>query len=260
MGIGDSIHGSEHNEDDNNKPASIALGKVVKNWDTLHPGMVKVNILVEEGNEVVSDWMPVLSPYAANNCGLYLLPEVGSIVAVGYIDDNSVSPVVLGTLWIKSGVGSTSIPSGATDKENGVKLFATSKGQLIKIDESAGKQEIEIITSKKQRILLDDKNECVEISSGGNDNKIKIDGKGGKISIEAKTSITLKAGGKDGIEIKATETSIKSQRLAYDGNVMELKGKQSKIEGSVVDVKSSGNLTVQSSGMAQIKGSMLKLN
>jgi uncharacterized protein (DUF2345 family) len=182
------------------------------------------------------------------------------MVAVGYIDDNSVSPVVLGSLWMKGGAGNASIPSGATDKDNGVKLFATSKGQLIKIDESSGKQQIEIITSKKQRVLLDDKNEYIELSSGGSDNQIKIDGKGGKISIEAKTSITLKAGGKDGIEINASETALKSQRMTYSGNVMELKGKQSKIEGSVVEVKSSGNLTVQSSGMAQIKGSMLKLN
>jgi uncharacterized protein involved in type VI secretion and phage assembly len=260
MGIGDSVHGSEKNEGDNNRPASIALGKVVKNWDTLHPGMVKVSIFVEEGKTVESDWMPVLSPYAANNCGLYMLPEVGSMVVVGYIDDKSVSPVVIGSLWMNSKAGSTSIPSGATDKDNGVKLFATSKGQLIKIDESSGKQQIEIITSKKQRVLLDDKNECVEISSGGDDNKIKIDGKGGKISIEAKTSITLKAGGKDGIEVKSSDTTIKSQKLAYDGNVMELKGNQTKIEGSVVEVKSSGNLTVESSAMAQIKGSMLKLN
>jgi uncharacterized protein involved in type VI secretion and phage assembly len=185
---------------------------------------------------------------------------VGSIVVIGYIDDNSVSPVVIGSLWLKSAVANVSMPSGATDKDNGVKLFSTSKGQLIKIDESSGKQEIEIITSKKQRILLDDQNECIEISSGGNDNQIKIDGKGGKISIEAKTSITLKAGGKDGIEIKSTETAIKSQRLSHEGDVMELKGKQSKIEGSVVEIKSNGNMTIQSSAIAQIKGSMLKLN
>jgi uncharacterized protein involved in type VI secretion and phage assembly len=215
---------------------------------------------VEEGNEVTTDWIPVVSPYAANNCGMYLLPEVGSLVVVGYLDDNSVSPVVLGTLWMDCGIGNVSLPSNAADKDNGVKLFATSKGQLIKINESSDKQEIEIITSNKQRILLDDKNQYVEISSGGDDNKIKIDGKGGKISIEAKTSITLKAGGKDGIEIKAAETSIKSQKFSYDGNVLELKGKQSKIEGSVVEVKSSGNLTVDSSGIAQVKGSMLKLN
>jgi uncharacterized protein involved in type VI secretion and phage assembly len=260
MGIGDSVHGNEINEGDSNKPASIAMGKVVKNWDAKYPGMVKVSILVEEGKEVVSDWMPVLSPYAANECGLYLLPEVGSIVAVGYVDDSSVSPVVLGSLWIKNKAGSSSLPSGAADKDNGVKLFSTSKGQLIKIEETSDKQQIEIITSKKQRVLLDDKNECVEISSGGSDNKITIDGKGGKISIEAKTSISLKAGGKDGIEITASEASVKSQRFSYDGNVMELKGKQSKIDGSVVEIKSSGNLTVQSSGVAQVKGSMLKLN
>jgi uncharacterized protein involved in type VI secretion and phage assembly len=260
MGVGDSVHGSENDDAGKNKPSSIALGKVVKNWDALHPGMVQVSINVEEGKEVTSDWMPVLSPYAANNCGLYLLPEVGSMVVIGYIDDNSVSPVVIGSLWLKNTVANVSIPSGATDKDNGVKLFATSKGQLIKIDESSGKQEIEIITSKKQRVLLDDKNECVEVSSGGSDNMIKIDGKGGKISIEAKSGISLKVGGKDSIEINSTETAIKSQRLSHDGDVMELKGKQSKIEGSVVEIKSNGNMTIQSSAIAQIKGSMLKLN
>ena len=243
-----------------NIPASIGIGKVIKNWDSSHPGMVKVSIFAEGGENVDSDWMPVVSPYAAKNAGLYAMPEVGSIAIIGYVDDNSVSPVVIGTIWNQGGGNRISLPSNASEKNNSIKVFCTAKGQAIRIEESSKKQSIEIVTSGKQRVFLDDKNGYIELSSGGNDNKVKIDGKSGKISIEAKSEFSIKVGGKDAIKVSSAETAIKSSKLGYNGNSLELKGKQTNIEGSVINVKSSGNLTVQSSGVAQVKGSMLKLN
>ena len=259
MDIGEAVHEGEGGRGQN-IPASIGIGKVIKNWDNAHPGMVKVSIFAEAGEKVDSDWMPVMSPYAAAGCGLYALPDVGSIVIIGYVDDNSVSPVVIGTIWNQAGSEQVALPANTANEKNTTKVFCTSKGQTIKIEESDDNQYIEIVTSKKQRIFLDDKNECMEFSSSGDDNKVKIDGKEGKISIEAKTEFSIKVGGKDSIKITSTDTSITSSKLIYEGNTMELKGKQSNIEGSVVNVKSSGNLTVQSSGVAQVKGSMLKLN
>ncbi len=261
MNIGENIHGgTEGQRGDQNKPASLAMGIVKSNWNPLHPGMVQVSILVDGGNESVSDWMPVASPYAANQCGLYLLPEVGSTVIIGYVDDNSVSPVVIGSLWIKQGKSNSALPGNTAASENPVKVFSTSKGQMIKFDESSTSPSIEILSAKKQRVFLDDKNEKIILSSGGSENKITIEGKTGNISIEAKKGVSIKVGGKDAISISSTETTVKSTKMKYDGNVLELKGKQTKVEGTAVEVKSSGNLTLQSSGMAQVKGSMLKLN
>lgn len=260
MGIGENVHSKSDADVDKNRPASIGLGIVKKNWDKAHPGMVKVNILIDGGEEVLSDWMPVAMPYAADGSGLFLMPEVGSIVVIGYIDDNSVSPVVIGSIWGSSGKNSSKLPKDNADDKNSKKVFSTPKGQMIKIDEGKDTPSIEIISSKKQRVFLDDKNELLEVSSGGNDNRIMIDGKNGKIVIEAKKEISIKVGGKAIETFSSTETNIKCDKMSYDGKMLQLKGKQTKMEGSVVDVNSSGNLNIKASGMAQIKGSMLKLN
>ena len=121
MSIGESIYGGSSSG--SNNPASLALGIVKDNWDAMHPGMVKVNILIEGGKESESDWMPVASPYAANECGAFMMPEVGSTVVIGYINDNSVSPVVIGSIWSKSGKSKSGLPSDSADAENSVKVF-----------------------------------------------------------------------------------------------------------------------------------------
>ena len=82
----------------------------------------------------------------------------------------------------------------------------------------------------------------------------------GKIELVAKEEVSIKVGGKDIAKFTSSETKITCDKMSYEGNMLELKGKQTKIESSVVDVKSSGNLNVESTGMAQIKGSMIKLN
>ena len=260
MNIGENVHSKSDTDIDKNKPASIALGIVKKNWDTSHPGMVQVNIIVDGGQQTLSDWMPVATPYAANESGLFLMPEIGSTVVIAYIDDNSVSPVVIGSIWAKNEKSNTALPKNQANDKNSKKVFSTPKGQMIKIDEGSDTPSIEIISSKKQRVFLDDKNELLEMSSGGTENKVVIDGKNGKISLEAKKELSIKVGGKELVTVSSSETKIQSDKLTYEGNALQLKGKQTKIEGSAVDVKSSGNLNIQFSGMAQVKGSMLKLN
>lgn len=260
MSVGESIHDTQDkNEQGKNKPASICMGIVKDNYNAAKPGHVLVNILADGGKKILSDWMPVAVPYAANKCGVYLMPEVGSTVIIGYVDDNSVSPVVIGSVWHDKGDSRSKIPADAVNKDNSVKVFSFSKGMMIKFDESEKNQSIEIISGEKQRIFLDDKNKRIEFSSS-KDDKIILDGNKGEISIEAKNSVKISVGGKQTVEISSEGIKVKSDKLNYEGNVMQLKGNQTKLEGSAVEVKSSGDLKITSSGMAAIKGSMLKLN
>jgi len=264
MGIGDIIYSGASSGGSMNKPASIALGIVTDNWDAIHPGAVKVKIITENGNTVTSGWVPVVMPYAGSGAGLYAMPEVNSIVVLGYVDDNSISPVVIGSIWGKVSAGrisaKTKPPKGAPNSKNSKKVFATKSGHMLKFDESKDSPSIEIITAKKQRVFLDDKGEKILLQTGKSGNKVEIDGKGGNITIEAKKKITFKVGGGSALELSKEKTDVKNKTLNFDGTKLSLKGKQTKLEGSTVDIKSSGNLSVKSNGMAQIKGSMLKLN
>lgn len=256
MSIGESVHGGAGSGA--NIPASIALGIVKDNWDAMHPGMVKVNILIEGGKESESDWMPVASPYAANECGAFMIPEVGSMVVIGYINDNSVSPVVIGSIWNKSGKGKSGLPKDCADAKNSVKVFCTAKKQMIKFDESPDSQSIEIVSGKKLKVLLDDKNEKIQVTDG--DDEIELDKKKGEVSVTGKSKLTVKVGDKTKITADSSGVTVKASKISFDCDMLELKGKQTKVNSSTCEIKASGNLNIQSNGMAAVKGSMLKLN
>ncbi len=47
----------------------ITTGVVTENWDAdgKHPGMVKVQVFLEEENKTMTDWMQVAQPYAGRD-------------------------------------------------------------------------------------------------------------------------------------------------------------------------------------------------
>lgn len=49
--------------------------------------------------EARSDWAPVATPLAGNESGLFTLPEVGDMVAVGFINADINQPIVMGAIW-----------------------------------------------------------------------------------------------------------------------------------------------------------------
>lgn len=259
MEIGESVYSGKDKKSDPNKPSSLTLGIVQDNWDALHPGEVRVNIQVDGNKSVLSDWMPVAAPYASNGSGMYMLPEVGSTVVIGYIDDNSVSPVVIGSLWLSLNNSSVSQPKNSVSKENGNKVFCTPNGHMIRLCENKASPLIEIISAKGLQLKLDDKTETVTLSNG-KDTTLSLDGKKGEITVNAKKSFSVKIGGKEALSIEQGKMTIKSDKLSCDSSMLSLKGKQTSVEGSSVKIKAQGDLSLQSSGMAQVKGSMLKLN
>ena len=119
MAIGESIYASEGQG--SGKSESLTLGVVKDNWNPLNPGMVKVLISTPSDGEIESDWMPVMTPYGGNGSGCMMLPEVGTTVVIGYIDDNSVSPVVLGCTWLKKGKKENKLPDSSANDKNNIK-------------------------------------------------------------------------------------------------------------------------------------------
>jgi uncharacterized protein involved in type VI secretion and phage assembly len=46
-----------------------------------------------------SDWMPMATPMAGDEGGLFMFPEVGDMVAVGFVNGDQNQPIVLGAIW-----------------------------------------------------------------------------------------------------------------------------------------------------------------
>ena len=259
MAIGESIY-SQGEGEGGGRPASLTLGVVKENWNPLNPGMVKVLIATPNDGELESDWMPVLTPYASNGAGCFLLPEVGSTVVIGYIDDNSVSPVVLGCTWLKKNQKENKLPADSANQKNDVKVFSFSNGTLMRITEDQQGDKVEVLTAQKQQVVLDDKDQVVKVISKEGESSLEPNGKTGSITLEAKENFPVKVGGKDVLKLSKSGLDLDADQMNINGKSLKCKASQTKLEGSTIELKAQGTFKAECSGIAQIKGSMLKLN
>lgn len=258
MAIGESIYSGTRGSED--RPTSLTLGVVKDNWNPLMPGMVKVLISTPCDGDIESDWMPVASPYAGGGAGCYLLPEVGSTVVIGYIDDNSVSPMVLGCTWMKRGEKKNELPSGAADEKNSVKVFTFTNGTLMRVTEDAQGDLIEIVTGRGQKLTLDDKQQKIQLISKQGESEAELDGKTGKATVEAKQEIVLKIGGKECLKLDTSGLTVNVNKVTIKAQSLESNASQTKLTGSTVEISAQGSLKAESSGVTQIKASMVKIN
>lgn len=260
MDIGESLYSASSPGSNPNKAESLTLGVVKENWNALYPGMVKVVITTPNNGELESDWMPVMSPWAGKECGMYQLPDVGTTVVVGYLDDNSVSPVVLGCTWLKKGEKANQLPQNAANQKNNVKVFALGNGTMFRITQETDGDLVEILTKQKQSLTFNDKTQTLLVSSKEDQSQITLNGKEGTVTVDAKTSISLQIGGKAAFKLDQNGLEVNCDKITLKGQSLQSNASQTKLQGDSVEIKAQGSLKVESSGMAQVKGSMLKLN
>lgn len=243
---------------------SVTTGIVKENWDDKNPGMVKVEYFLGEKGKSISGWIPVASPYVGNGSGLYLFPEIGTEVVIAFNMGNPNCPIVIGSMWNKQ----VKMPEKTGNKENDIKKIKTKGGHEIIFSEKKKKESLEIRTPGELTVILEDEKQMITIKDKTGKNKVVIDGKNGEISLDADKNLELKAGGKtvftagsDKVTIKSGTVSLEgSQGLNLKGQNLKIDGKMTNIKGTSLEVKADGSLKIQSSGITEVKGSMLKLN
>lgn len=75
--------------------AGVATATVI---DRDNSGQVKLNYAWLDAS-VASGWAPVAAPMAGDRRGLYMMPEIGDEVVVGFLQGDLDHPVVLGFMW-----------------------------------------------------------------------------------------------------------------------------------------------------------------
>lgn len=252
----------------------ILLGKVTANWDSDHPGMVKVENLLGEDQKNEIGWAPVAVPYAGNKCGTYLLPEVGSYVLVAFHMGQQKSPYVIGCIWNQQ----NALPDETADEQNTKKGILTRGGSRILISDEEGKEKITVRTKKGFSLELDDENETICVSDSSGDNEMIVNAKEGSLIFSAARSMLFQVNGKellklDGesgkISLKADQIAaeaeqklkLKGQNISMEGSSAKVSGQNIKLEAQAsLECKGTSSFQAQSSGIAQIKGSVIKLN
>jgi uncharacterized protein involved in type VI secretion and phage assembly len=142
------------------KQRAIVLG----NYDSAGLGRVEVKFLWMNDKER-SPWLPVVTQYAGDGKGLYMMPEIGEEVIVDFQDGDVAQPYVIGT--VHHGKAKTNFGS----EENDIKAIQTRSG--IKV----------IMNDKEGSLSLEDKN----------GNGVQMDGDG-NVTMKSKDKIVLACG------------------------------------------------------------------
>lgn len=275
MGLFDEMLETDETEDGGQANIyGVAIGVVKENWDKAHPGMIKAEISLGSSGKNLTDWIPVAVPYAGKEFGTYFLPEIGSQVLLAFHMGDINCPIVIGSLWNQTDV----VPPETANEKNTVKKIKTKGGNVITISEESGKEKISIQTKGELKAELDDENQKIILQDKEGKNAISIDSKNGTMNFKSEKKAVFNINGQpmltlDGegkavkikagkIEIEADQSlTMKGQTAGLDGNSLKIQGQQLELTAKAsMAIKANASLKAESSGMTEIKGSMLKLN
>jgi uncharacterized protein involved in type VI secretion and phage assembly len=182
----------------------VVIGIVTNNQDPEKLARVKVKFpWLSNADE--SYWARIAAPMAGKDRGTFFLPEVDDEVLVVFEHGNLQFPYILGALWN----GKDTPPDTNEDGNNNVRIIKSRSGHVIKLNDEAGKETIEIIdktqnnslvidTAKNTITLTTDKDIILSASQG----TIKLDAQ--KIEIKSSADTKIESGA--GMDIKANAT------------------------------------------------------
>lgn len=191
----------------------VAIAIVTQNKDDSGQGRVKVKFpWYSEAED--SYWARIATPMAGKDRGVYFIPEIDDEVLVAFERGDMRFPYIIGGLWN----GKDRAPEDNADGKNDIRLIKTRKGHKLTFDDGArGLVRLELDDGKK--LEIDDDGVRLDDAAG---NTLKIDSKGGSISLEAAASLSVKA--------------------------------------PQIELKASGTMTLQSGGVLTLQGSIVKIN
>ena len=240
----------------------ILRGKVTSYPADGDKGLVEVSIGAydENGDTVYARVEQSMS-------GVYWLPEIGDVVEVELPDRPGGEPRIIHI----HRPGEDAQTGACWTQQNDVKQLLTRSGHRVTLDDTEDQTAVTIHTAGGLELKLEDKPQTVTLCAEGKDtplllldienDAIKLSaGKeltiicgGASISIDSSGNIAVKAKGK--LELSGQDVSVSAKgKVSASGQNAELTASMAaKVEGK-------SQLDLSSSGITQVKGSMVKLN
>lgn len=236
---------------------TVGIVSSVKDPGNLGRVQVKLPLL---SDDYVSDWCRVLQAGAGNGHGLVWLPEVGDEVLVAFGQGHSDDAYVLGGVY--NGVNKPSEAwSNHVDSSSGEvtrRAMVSRSGMVVEMVETASDERLTISTnSGAHKISLSQKDKKMELISQGPlsvtaEQAISVTGKQ-NISVSTETG-TVEIKGKT-VKIEATTD------LTLNGlNVTAEAKADAQLKGLAAKVQAQGALQLTASGIAELQGSLVKIN
>ena len=237
----------------NGRRYGVDLAKVTNIDDPDKLNRVKCKRVTTDPDVGETDWMYVCSPIAGTNYGLYMMPKVGDLVLLSYLGGDVHRPFVIGSVWTKDVAAPYKIEGG----KNETFAFKLPSGTEVVFSETKGKESVAVTTASGARMALDGDGKKIEVRDKDGKNALTMDLNSGAVTVSADKKLTLQAGTQAGITLDGS-----SGKVAIEGKTgVEIKTAQFKAEASgACQIKANGQMSVESGGVTQIKGTMLKLN
>lgn len=243
----------------------VGIVRDVKDPDNL--GRVKVDFpwLASESESVSitgddtrahSFWARVATLMAGGKRGSFFIPEVDDEVLVAFEHGDPNRPFVLGSLW-----NSDDLPPEAMDSDgkNHIRAVHSRSGHKIVLDDSDDKPSILIVDQTGENsIFIDSANNAMEIKVAKN---LSID-VGGDISIAVKGKVDM-----DVTKDMTVQTQSNLEFTATGNGTLESTGPmdiksnaKATFEGAASAEVKAPTVTINGSGMAEVKGGLVKIN
>lgn len=226
-------------------PLSGPQSAVVKdNKDPEKLGRVRVNFFWQEGH-LMSPWIRIAWPYAANERGFYFIPEIEDEVLVDFEGGDAEKPFVVGSMYHGKNKPHKKWP----DNKNSFKGIVTKSNLRLEFDDdkkittidTPGGNKIVISDDEKSILLSDQNRNTVELKPEG----ITLDSPK-DIKITSKSKITIDA--MTGVDISSkSDVKITGLNISQNANVS-------------FTAKGNFSAELSAAGQTTVKGAMVMIN
>jgi uncharacterized protein involved in type VI secretion and phage assembly len=174
--------------------AQLAL--VVSVSDPNHLGRVQLRLVNFDGvtDQDAPVWARVAVPFAGDNRGAFLLPDVGDEVLVEFVNGDPRFPIVVGGLW--NGAQSPPEQLGG-DRVDRWTIVGKAGTRIAIVEESSGQATISLTTPQGQQSLT------IKETAGG---EIKLEAAGSTITMDT-TGVTITTGAKVTVQASTVDVS-----------------------------------------------------
>ena len=253
----DAVNGAGLSMEQRMQRPGLSLGIVTNVSDEAKLNRVKC-LPIENEQVEETDWCYVMAPLGGSGCGQFFFPNVNDLVVLAYLGGDPHRPLVLGALW------NSQVPPPYTIQEGKVYHFSikTPGGSELLFYDEPKKQKVTLTLPSGVTLTMDDENQSVALRDSGGDNALVMDLKGGSVTLQAKTKLTLSAGSTAITLESAGNLTVKADReIGVETATLSEKGSAAvNIQGAQVEVKATGTLDLQASGVTTVKGGMVNIN
>jgi uncharacterized protein involved in type VI secretion and phage assembly len=184
----------------------VVIGLVTNNKDPEKLGRVRVKFpWLSDDHE--SGWARIATPMAGPGRGMFFLPEPNDEVLVAFEHGDVRFPYVLGALW--NGVDKPPVTND--DGKNNIRVIHSRSGHLIRLDDTAGDEKIEVI----------DKTGGNSVTIKSSDNSITVTCKG-KLKLHADMGVEITSSTNINIQANTTMSVQAAAQLTVKGAVVNI--------------------------------------